>query len=169
MLEPLDVEIAAARGDVAGLFSPTGREIWRDLAVLAVAALDCRVDLRGLGRPLPMRTSCSKAMNRIWQILLGIEQSSPGVETGGDSRLELASLPRGAGAIAMILAAVLVVALLWLALPAGRAATCRGRSGRLLVGLRVLTLLAVAIMLLEPVLVSTRRETVPSQLSDHRR
>ena len=33
MLEPLDVEIAAARGDVAGLFSPTGREIWRDLAV----------------------------------------------------------------------------------------------------------------------------------------
>ena len=34
----------------------------------------------------------------------------------------------------------------------------------LLVGLRVLTLLAVAIMLLEPVLVSTRRETVPSHL-----
>jgi hypothetical protein len=33
MLEPLDVEIAVARGDVAGLFSPTGREIWRDLAV----------------------------------------------------------------------------------------------------------------------------------------
>ena len=39
------------------------------------------------------------------------------------------------------------------------------RSKRaLLVGLRVLTLLAVAIMLLEPVLVSTRRETVPSHL-----
>jgi hypothetical protein len=33
LLDPLDVEIAVARGDVAGLFSPTGREIWRDLAV----------------------------------------------------------------------------------------------------------------------------------------
>ena len=33
MLAPLDVEIAVARGDVAGLFSPTGREIWRDLAL----------------------------------------------------------------------------------------------------------------------------------------
>jgi hypothetical protein len=32
MLAPLDVEIATARGDDAGLFSPTGREFWRDLA-----------------------------------------------------------------------------------------------------------------------------------------
>ena len=45
-----------------------------------------------------------------------------------------------------------------------RARSCRGRSAALLVGLRVLTLLAVAIMLLEPVLVSSRRETVPSHL-----
>ena len=36
----------------------------------------------------------SKAMNRIWQMLLGIEPSSPGVVTGGDSHLEFASLPR---------------------------------------------------------------------------
>ena len=32
MLEPLDVEIATAKGDGGSLFSPTGREIWRDLA-----------------------------------------------------------------------------------------------------------------------------------------
>jgi hypothetical protein len=102
-------------------------------------------------------------MNRFLQMLLGIEQSSPGVETGGDSRLELASLPRGAGAIALILAAVLVVALLaWLYRKEGRNLSRAKRAA--LVGLRVLTLLTVAIMLLEPVLVSTRRETVPSQL-----
>ena len=29
---PLDVEIASARSGGAALFSPTGREIWRDLA-----------------------------------------------------------------------------------------------------------------------------------------
>ncbi len=32
LLEPLDIEIATARGDGGSLFSPTGREIWRDLA-----------------------------------------------------------------------------------------------------------------------------------------
>ncbi len=32
LLEPLDVEIARARGDGGSLFSATGREIWRDLA-----------------------------------------------------------------------------------------------------------------------------------------
>ena len=32
LLEPLDVEIASARSGGAALFSPTGREIWRDLA-----------------------------------------------------------------------------------------------------------------------------------------
>jgi hypothetical protein len=96
-------------------------------------------------------------------MLLGIEKSSPGVETGGDSRLDFAALPRGAAAIAIILAAVLVVAVLvWLYRREGRNLSRLKRVA--LVGLRVLTLLAVAIMLLEPVLVSTRRETVPSQL-----
>jgi hypothetical protein len=32
MLEPLDIDIASARGDGAALGSPTGHEIWRDLA-----------------------------------------------------------------------------------------------------------------------------------------
>ncbi len=32
LLEPLDIEIATMRGNDANLFSPTGREIWRDIA-----------------------------------------------------------------------------------------------------------------------------------------
>ncbi|APW59515.1 BatA domain-containing protein [Paludisphaera borealis] len=32
LMEPLDVEVVAVRGDGAEQFSPTGREIWRDLA-----------------------------------------------------------------------------------------------------------------------------------------
>jgi hypothetical protein len=32
LLDPLDVEIASAKAGGASLFSPTGREIWRDLA-----------------------------------------------------------------------------------------------------------------------------------------
>ena len=32
MLKPLTVEVASARADGADLFSPTGREIWHELA-----------------------------------------------------------------------------------------------------------------------------------------
>jgi hypothetical protein len=39
MLEPLEVEIAAPRGDGSDLFAATGREIWRDLAALLVVLL----------------------------------------------------------------------------------------------------------------------------------
>jgi hypothetical protein len=39
ILEPLDVEVAVAQGDGAGLSSPTGREIWRDLAVALLCLL----------------------------------------------------------------------------------------------------------------------------------
>jgi hypothetical protein len=39
MLEPLDVEIAVARGNDTGLFSATGHEIWRDLAISLFALL----------------------------------------------------------------------------------------------------------------------------------
>lgn len=52
-------------------------------------------------------------MNRFWQMLLGIERSSPGVVPGGRARLELAALPKGTGAIAVILGSVLLVVLLW--------------------------------------------------------
>ena len=52
-------------------------------------------------------------MNRIWQLLMGIDQSSPGVVTGGDSRLEFASLPRGTAAAILIVGAILLGAIFW--------------------------------------------------------
>jgi Aerotolerance regulator N-terminal len=39
MLDPLDVEIARVRGDNTDLFSPTGTEIWRDVAVCLLVLL----------------------------------------------------------------------------------------------------------------------------------
>ena len=102
-------------------------------------------------------------MNRIWQILLGIEQSSPGVVPGGDSRLEFAALPRGTGVVILILGAIIITALLWRLYGWERRELKRSKRA-LLVGLRMLTLVAAALMLLEPVLVSSRRETVPSHL-----
>ena len=102
-------------------------------------------------------------MNRIWQMLLGIEPSSPGVVTGGDSRLEFASLPRGTAAVILIVGGLLLIALLWKLYRWERRELSLAKRV-LLIGLRMLTLLAAAIMLFEPVLVSTRRETIPSHL-----
>jgi hypothetical protein len=39
MLEPLEVEISAPRGDGSDLFAATGREIWRDLAAVLIVLL----------------------------------------------------------------------------------------------------------------------------------
>jgi hypothetical protein len=105
----------------------------------------------------------SKVMNRIWQMLLGIEPSSPGVVTGGDSHLEFASLPRGTVAVVLIVGGLLLLALLWKLYRWERRELSPAKRA-LLIGLRMLTVLAAAIMLIEPVLVSTRRETVPSHL-----
>ncbi len=96
-------------------------------------------------------------------MLLGIERSSPGVVPGGRARLELAALPKGTGAIAVILGSVLLVVLLWALYRLEKRGLSRAVRA-LLVGFRMLTLLTVAIMLLEPVLVSSLRETVPSHL-----
>jgi hypothetical protein len=103
-------------------------------------------------------------MNRFWQILLGIEPSSPGVVRGGDSRLEFAALPRGTGAVTVIVAALVLLALLWRLYRWERRDLSRGKRA-VLVGLRALTLLAVAVMLIEPVLVSSRRDTLKSHLA----
>jgi hypothetical protein len=102
-------------------------------------------------------------MNRIWQMLLGIEPSSPGVVTGGDSHLEFASLPRGAVALILIVGGLSLLALLWKLYQWERRELSLARRA-VLIGLRMLTLLAAAIMLMEPLLVSTRRETIPSHL-----
>ena len=101
-------------------------------------------------------------MNRLWQYLLGIDRS-PGATPGESSRLEFAAWPRGAGSIVIIVSAIAITYLLWrLYRWEGRDLSRAKRF--LLVGLRMLILLTVAAMLLEPVWVSSLRETVPSHL-----
>src|SRR6185312_15713133 len=51
-------------------------------------------------------------MNRIWQTILGIERS-PGAVSGGDSWLEFATMPRGAGIVVLVVGAVVLLALMW--------------------------------------------------------
>ncbi|MGP0064036.1 MAG: VWA domain-containing protein, partial [Isosphaeraceae bacterium] len=101
-------------------------------------------------------------MNRFWQMLLGIERS-PGAVARGDSRLEFAAMPKGPGALVLILGAIVLLALIWRLYRWERRDLSRTKR-IILVGLRGLTLLAVSIMLLEPVLVSSQRETIPSHL-----
>jgi hypothetical protein len=103
-------------------------------------------------------------MSRIWRTLLGIEHWSPGSSAaGGTTRLELTSLPTG-GTILVLIAAVagLMVLLWWLPRREKRELSRPKRA--LLVTLRTLVLLAIAVMLIEPVLVSSHRETLRSHL-----
>jgi hypothetical protein len=102
-------------------------------------------------------------MNRIGEILLGIERRAPGVTAGGDSRLEFAALPRGTGALSLILAALAIALLVWRLYRWERRELSPVKRA-LLVGLRMLIIVTAVIMLCEPVLVSSRRETVPSHL-----
>jgi hypothetical protein len=102
-------------------------------------------------------------MNSFWEALLGIKRS-PGVVSGGASRLEFVSLPQGTAVVAAILGAIVLVAVLWRLYTWERRELSRSKRA-LLVGLRALTLSALAIMLIEPVLVSSRRETVRSHLA----
>jgi hypothetical protein len=102
-------------------------------------------------------------MSRLWHLLLGIDRS-PGVVSEGDVRLRFTALPQGAAAIAAILVAALVLVLLWRLYQWEQRDVSRARRA-LMVGLRVLTLLALAAMLTEPVLISTQRETIQSHLA----
>ncbi len=101
-------------------------------------------------------------MNPYLQTLLGIERS-PGAEVGGVSRIEFAAFPRGPGALGLVAAAAaLLVLLWWLYRREGRELSRSRRA--VLVCLRTLTVLTVAAMLADPVLVSTLHETVRSRL-----
>ena len=101
-------------------------------------------------------------MNTIWQRFLGIGQS-PGEMSPVGSRLELTALPEGGAGLAVIVAAVALLFLLWSLYRRERKDLSRPRRA-LLVGLRGLVLLAVGVMLVEPVLVSSRIETLRSHL-----
>jgi hypothetical protein len=103
-------------------------------------------------------------MSRIWQILLGIEPRSPGAVPAGEStRLELTELPGGGMALAVAAAIVAILVLLWW-LPRREKQDLSRPRRAWLAGLRALVLLAVAVMLVEPVLVSSHRETIRSHL-----
>src|SRR5258707_14913790 len=102
-------------------------------------------------------------MNIFLKTILGSERSA-GEVGGGDSRLELTALPRGAEGVALVLGAIFLLALIWRLYRGERRGLSRPRRV-VLVGLRVLPLLALAAMLAEPVLVSSRHETVPSHLA----
>lgn len=102
-------------------------------------------------------------MSGIWQWLLGISRSPGEVAPRGDTRLELTSLPQGGATLALAVATVVLATLLWRLYRRERR-ELSPRKRALLVGLRLLVLLAVTIMLVEPVLISTRRETVRAHL-----
>ena len=102
-------------------------------------------------------------MNEIWQNLLGLDRS-PGSVMGEGARLEFAALPRGVGAMAMVLAVPALVALLWWLTTKEVRVLSRGRR-LALVALRLGVLLALGAMLIEPVLITSRRETVRSRLA----
>ncbi|WP_169977233.1 VWA domain-containing protein [Tautonia rosea] len=102
-------------------------------------------------------------MNRsLWQHMLGIE-TSPGAEMVGKSRLELSAVPGGGGVLALTLVTLAIVAMLWFLARRERTDLSRPRRA-LIVGLRTVSLLAVAAMLTEPVLITSRRESIPSHL-----
>ncbi len=103
-------------------------------------------------------------MNRIWQYLLGIEATSPGVTPPDDVRLEFASLPHGAPAVGLALGALALAFLVWRLARWGRPDLSLSRR-ILLATLRLTTIAALGVMLIEPVLVFVRREQNPSRLA----
>jgi hypothetical protein len=102
-------------------------------------------------------------MKRLAEIFLGIERS-PGAQSSGQYRLELSALPQGTSAAVVGIVAILLVFLFWRLYLRERSDLFWVKRA-LMVGLRVLTVAAVAAMLVEPVLTSTQIETVRSHLA----
>ncbi|MHC5544029.1 vWA domain-containing protein, partial [Singulisphaera rosea] len=101
-------------------------------------------------------------MNQLWQTLMGVGRS-PG-DAVGESRLDLSSAPQGAATLLVILASIALLAFLWRLNGIESRELTKARKTALVV-LRAITLLAVLAMLLEPVLVTSHRETQPSHLA----
>ncbi len=102
-------------------------------------------------------------MSGIWRWLLGIGGSPGEMAPVGGRRLELTALPAGGAALALVVAVGLFAALLWKLNRFERRDLSRPKRVWLLL-LRLLVVGALALMLVEPVLVSSRRETVRSHL-----
>ena len=82
---------------------------------------------------------------------------------GGNTRLELTAMPAGSAWLVLVLAAVAFAYMLWRLYRRERRELSRGRRA-LLVGLRMLVFGGLAAMLVEPVLVTSRTETIRSHL-----
>ncbi len=102
-------------------------------------------------------------MSSLLQWLLGIRRSSGEVALGGSTQLELTSLPAGGAALLLVVATVALAYMLWRLYRRERRELSRPRRA-LLVGLRLLVLGALTVMLVEPVLVTSRSETIRSHL-----
>ena len=102
-------------------------------------------------------------MSSLLQWLLGIRRSSGEVALGGSTQLELTSLPAGGAALLLVVATVALAYMLWRLYRRERRELSRPRRA-LLVGLRLLVLGALAVMLVEPVLVTSRSEAIRSHL-----
>ena len=105
-------------------------------------------------------------MSRIWQITPGDRAAVAGRRAGGrDTRLELTALPGGGMALALAGGGRRRPRSCSGGSPAARSASCRRPRRAWLVGAAgARALLAIAVMLVEPVLVSSHRETVRSHL-----
>ena len=103
-------------------------------------------------------------MNRSLQIILGLEPQSPGAGPPiGRTHLEWSAAPTGGAWLSLAALAALAVVLLWW-LPRREKRDLSRPRRAVLVALRSLVLLAIAVMLMEPMLVSSHRETLRSHL-----
>src|SRR5262249_23604631 len=102
-------------------------------------------------------------MNRLLQIILGIDRPN-GAEQTAAARLDVLALRQGTTAAAIIVGAFAFFFLTWWLYRHEGPALPRWKRA-LLSGLRVLTILALGAMLIEPVLVSSQRETLKSHLA----
>jgi hypothetical protein len=102
-------------------------------------------------------------MNGFWQTLLGIKRSTGEVELAESTRLEWSALPTGGAALASLAAAVALAYLLWRLNTRERRELSRARRA-VLVALRLLVVGTLAVILMEPVLVTIRRETIKAHL-----
>ena len=103
-------------------------------------------------------------MNRLLQIILGIERSK-GAEPAGETRLELTALPQGTTAAAILVAAIAFVFLVWWLYRHERPDLAPSQARTALRPANARRSLALAAMLIEPVLISSQRETIKSHLA----
>jgi hypothetical protein len=102
-------------------------------------------------------------MSSVWRTLLGIQRPTGNVSLEGTTKLELTAFPAGGSALALIVGALALAYIFWRLNRKERPELSPSKRS-FLVALRLVVLGAIAVMLIEPVLVTTRREVVKSHL-----